>query len=97
MYNGKLYSVWIDGEPSPALSVYHDDCEAMAAFRHLILSVRNDQSKGIIDDATDMSMSLYCHGYMQPDGRVRGLIDPIQIMSGMDVQPESEGDCEVIE
>lgn len=97
MFSGKLYSVWIDGVPSPVLSVYHDDGEAMNAFRAMILKVRDDVSSGILEPDTDTKMSLYVHGYMHDDGCVRGIAHPMLIMSAPDVQPEFEGECEVVE
>lgn len=97
MFSGKLYSVWIDGEPSPVLSVYHDDSEAISAFRSLIFSVRDDIDADIVIPGTDIKMSLYVHAYYLEDGLVRGLARPQCIMSGIDVKSESGGDCEVIE
>lgn len=112
MFDGKLYSVWIDGEPSPVLSVYHDDGEAISSFRSLILSVRDDIRKGLIEAGTDIKMSLYVHGRFYRDGSLLGFKKPVPILSGIevhpesdeecilsgiDVQPESDGECEVIE
>ena len=97
MFNGKLYCVWIDGEPSPALSAYHDDGEAMSAFRALVLKMREDISNGVLELGTDTKISLYVHGYMHDDGGVRGIIYPMCIMDSSDVQPESVGEIEVID
>lgn len=97
MSNAKLYSVWIDGEPSPVLSVYADDGEAIRSFRALVLSVRDDIENGILESGCDAKMALYCHGYYQADGCVRGFVRPMRIMSADAVQPESEGELEVIE
>lgn len=97
MFDGKLYSVWIDDEPSPVLSLYHDDGEAMSAFRAIILKVRADVSGGVLAPETDTKMSLYVHGYMHADGCVRGIACPMCIMSAADVRPETDVECEVIE
>ena len=97
MSNGKLYSVWIGGEPSPALSYYPDDGAAMCAFRSLILTIRSDIEDGKLEPGSASDMELYCHGYYHDDGCVRGLVYPVCIMSAIDVQPECDGDCEVIE
>lgn len=97
MFAGKLYSVWIDGEPSPVLNAYPGDGEAMSAFRTLVLKVREDVSNGVLDPGTDTKMSLYVQGYLHDDGCVRGIIYPMCIMDASDVHPESDGDCEVLE
>lgn len=97
MFSGKLYSVWIDGEPSPVLSLYHDDGEAMSSFRAMILRVREDVSNGVLEPDSDTKMSLYVHGYMHDDGCVRGIAHPMCIMSAPDVLPEFDGESEVIE
>lgn len=94
---GKLYSVWVGSEPSPVLSVYPDDGTALCAFRTLILTIRSDMEDGKLEPGSDAEMALYCHGYYHSDGCVRGLVRPINIMSAVDVQPESEGECEVIQ
>ena len=96
IFDSKLYSVWIDGSPSPVLSSYVNDAAALTAFRELILSVRGDISKGLLSAGSDASMSLYCHGYLNSDGCVRGLIKPIKLLEGIDVQPETDGECEVV-
>ncbi len=93
----KLYSVWIGDEPSPALSVYPDDSAAISAFRSLVFAVRDDIKNGVLERDCDADMALYAQGYYQPNGRVRGFINPIRIMSAIDVVPESDGECEVIE
>lgn len=94
---GKLYSVCIDEVPSPVLSYYHDDGEAMRAFRTLVLSVRADAENGTLESDSDAKMALYCHALYYSDGRVRGFITPVRIISAVDVHPESDGECEVIE
>ncbi len=96
MFNGKLYSVWIDGVPSPVLSLYHDDGEAMSAFRALILKVREDVASGVLESGSETKMSLYMHGYMHDDGCVRGIVHPMCIMSAVDVCPESDAECEEV-
>ena len=95
--DSKLYSVWIDDNPSTVLSSYVNDGAALTAFRELILSIRDDMAKGLLSDGTDASMSLYVHGYLDPNGCVRGLLKPIKLMDGIDVHPESVGECEVVE
>lgn len=97
MINGKLYSVWIGDEPSPALSIYPDDGAAMNAFRSLVLTVRADIEVGMLESGCDADMVLFCHGYYYDDGCIRGFVNPVRIMSAVDVLPESDGECEVIE
>lgn len=97
MFSGKLYSVWIDGDPSPVLNAYSCDGEAMSAFRSLVLKVREDVSNGLLEPGTETKMSLYVQGYLHDDGGVRGLIYPMCIMDAADVLPESDGECEVFE
>lgn len=93
----KLYSVWIDGKPSSVLSSYHDDIEAIAAFSHLLLTVRSDIENGIIEAGTDSQMSLYAHGRFLDDGSVRGFLQPIHVIDADDLQPPCDGECEVVE
>lgn len=97
MNNSKLYSIWIDGEPSPVLSTYPDDGEALRAFRALILSCRDDIEAGILEPDSVSKMVLYCHGYFNIDGCVRGFISPLRMMAADDVAPETDGECEVFE
>lgn len=97
MIKGKLYSVWIGDEPSPALSFYPDDAGAMSAFRSLILTIRSDIAEGKLEPGCDASMVLCCHGYYHDDGSIRGFISPVRIMAGIDVLPESDAECEVVE
>lgn len=97
MLNGKLYSVWIGDEPSPVLSFYHDDGEAMCAFRRLVLSVRDDIEDGMLESGCDANMALFVHGYYHDDGCVRGLLHPVSIMTSSDVSAEFDAECEVLE
>lgn len=85
--NGKLYSVWTDGEMSPVFNVYEDDTEALVAFRNLISAIRKDISAGVIDQCTDGRLHLYCHGFIR-DGVIYGIKEPVALSHGDEVQLE---------
>lgn len=98
----KLYSVWVSGEPSRCLSAYRDDTEALASFRRLVLSIREDVAAGHLEPGTADALSLCCHGYYDDDdGHVRGLAIPLKLADALSITPEidvaPEDDCEVSE
>lgn len=94
--NGKLYSVWTDGEMSPVFNVYQDDTEALVAFRNLISVVRKDISAGSIEPCTDGRLSLHCHGFIR-DGVIHGIKEPVVLLHGDEVQLEvTELNTEVV-
>ena len=98
----KLYSVWVSGKPSPCLSVYRDDAEALLYFRRLVLTIREDIAAGLLDPGSADALSLCCHGYYDDDdGHVRGFTIPHLLVDSLSVTPEidipPEDDCEVSE
>lgn len=94
--DGKLYSVWTDGEMSPVFNVYQDDTEAIVAFRNLISAIRKDISSGAIEPCTDGRLSLYCHGFIR-DGVIYGIKESVHLLDGDEVQLEvTELNTEVV-
>ncbi len=85
---GRLYSVWFDGKPGNAFSVYPHDDDARCAFGRLLSAVCADVSAGVLEEGTDLSMDLYYHGTMNDDGVIRGAATPKLVCTGEDVSPD---------
>lgn len=80
----KLYQTFCGNEPSGVLTSYPDDATAVFVFSNLCKHIKDDIDNGTLkEEAADIT--LYCCGYMFPDGSVKGLKSVMPIATFDDV------------
>lgn len=68
----KLYQIFMGDEPSGVLTAYPDEATAVFAFANICKHIKDDIDNGILNQEA-AAMTLYCCGYMFPDGSIKGV------------------------